>query len=175
MEEAAALGFPTSLMRAALACYGAARYIRLGPHTAAPRFASRGVVAGCSLATTLVKLYLLRRLDQFVLRHPRVDMNVFIDDFGLATSGTAERSTKDLTAALVDLEEELRLVGCGLSATKTQIVATEPRMANECGGFSAWRRCKQGGRRCSSERILHHEQVGRGGSEGVKLRSAFAP
>ena len=70
LDEARATGFPVFLLRAALALYGAARYVRCGPFLAEPRFASRGVVAGCSLATTLVKVYLLRRLDIFTLRHP---------------------------------------------------------------------------------------------------------
>ena len=56
VQEARATGFPVSLLRAAFAFYSAARFIKFGPFSAGPSFASRGVVAGCSLATTLVKV-----------------------------------------------------------------------------------------------------------------------
>ena len=48
--------FPEALARAALDLYaGAARHVRNGVFLARPRWATRGVVAGCSLATTFVK------------------------------------------------------------------------------------------------------------------------
>ena len=132
-EEAGALGFPLSVLRVALTLYGMPRYVRLGPYSAQPRVATRGVVAGCSLATTVVKIYLLRRLDAWVGRHPAVELNAFIDDMAVAASGAEHAIPTIVATATVDLEEVLNLCGCMLSDAKTQVVASRRCVANRIG------------------------------------------
>ena len=122
--EAAATGFPSVLLEAALASYGIARLVRYGPFVADPRYATRGVVAGCSLATTFVKVYLLRRLDDLVLSFPRVHWNVFIDDVGVEQTGGRVAAAHNVAEAVDALKNRLAEVGCNLAPTKTQVVSS---------------------------------------------------
>ena len=76
---------------------------------------NRGVAAGCSMATTMVKIYVLLVFDAFVAAHPAITFNAYIDDFKLSACGRrcvslpllidagrdlARRVTDDLHAAL---------------------------------------------------------------------------
>eukprot|EP00959_Pyramimonas_sp_CCMP1952_P023802 499323-Pyramimonas_sp.AAC.1 len=61
----------------------------MAPAVAGPFFARRGVVAGCSMATTLVRAYILGAMSN--LRLPRgVFLAQFIDDSGLDSTGKAQ-------------------------------------------------------------------------------------
>ena len=88
------------------------------------RFASRGVVAGCSLATTLIKIYLLRRLDGLLERHPRIDLNVYIDDIAIACLGRPSDICGIVADAVGDLGETLSDCGCRLAESKTQLATS---------------------------------------------------
>jgi hypothetical protein len=56
LERAARHGFPMQIVRLAVAAYRGPRVIRMGSFIARELFADRGVIAGCSLATTLTKV-----------------------------------------------------------------------------------------------------------------------
>eukprot|EP00972_Heterocapsa_arctica_P094341 13912807-Heterocapsa_arctica.AAC.1 len=55
-----------------------------------PTHPLRGVVAGCGAAMTLVKLYYFRPFRDIMPRHPKIDLDDFIDDMQLAGQGKAD-------------------------------------------------------------------------------------
>ncbi len=57
IREAREMGFPTCLVRACLAAYAAPRIITFGRAAAKEMHAERGIIAGCSFATTLVNIF----------------------------------------------------------------------------------------------------------------------
>ena len=73
-------GFPLPVLRVAVSAYKMQRVLVLHGEAAPTGYPSRGVVAGCAIATYLVKLYCLPVLDSVVRLHPRVSLDVFIDD-----------------------------------------------------------------------------------------------
>ena len=54
------LGFPWPIVRMALAAYRMLRIVTTGKVAIQAGFASRSVTAGCSLATSLIKVYYLQ-------------------------------------------------------------------------------------------------------------------
>ena len=121
---AAATGFPSVLLEAALASYGIERRVKYGAFVADKRFATRGVVAGCSLATTLVKVYVLQHMDALVIRFPLVSWNVFIDDVGAEMTSDSATAAQHVSMAIHALSEYLESVGCQLAPAKTQVVSS---------------------------------------------------
>ena len=103
-----------------------------------------------------MKLYILRRIDIFVLRHPRISVNVYIDDVGLASTADARAAVATVAAATVEVEQMLDSVGCKLASGKTQVLATTAKMRGKL------------------KRILQlcDDQVG---ESGVFLGADFAP
>ena len=71
VKEAEALGFPRALIRAALAAYAGPRIITMHGRCARELYPEKGIVAGCSLATTLVKVYYARAFDKLVKELPQ--------------------------------------------------------------------------------------------------------
>ena len=102
-----------------MASYGIARAVRYGPFVADRRFASRGIVPGCSLATTFAKLYMVRGMDKLVVQLPKVTWNVFIDDGAAASTGTPEAIAEEVADAVEALRTSLRADGCELAPAKT--------------------------------------------------------
>ena len=111
--------FPEVFLEAALASYRIARVVRYGPFAADKRYANRGVVAGCSLATTLVKLYVVRNLDKLVETFPSVKWNVFLNDVAVACAGSPHTIAEEVAAAVEALRELLLVDGCELAPSKT--------------------------------------------------------
>ncbi len=62
LSEAHKHGFPVAIVRACLAAYAAPRMLTLDKAAARELYPRRGVIAGCSFATTLVKLFYLEYL-----------------------------------------------------------------------------------------------------------------
>ena len=105
IREAQELGFPAGLIRAALAAYAGPRLISLNGSFARPLYPRRGIVAGCSLATTLVKVYYLRAFDDLRrAMHTDISMDIHIDDIILALEGKKSR----ILSELIEAHENLR-------------------------------------------------------------------
>ena len=91
VKEAVELNVPVALVRTALAAYAAPRLITMHGNVARELYPQRGIVAGCPLATTFVKVYYLRPFDALVNRMPtNVEMDVHIDDIMLTNEGGGE-------------------------------------------------------------------------------------
>ena len=126
-------GFPRKLTRLAVQGYTAGRRIVQAGLASDPIYANRGVVAGCGLATTWVKVYCMEALDAFQKRHPLVRLDTYIDDFTLAVDAdTEEEAQVLLVRAALDLkrtvEEQLL---CKLALDKSVVVGSTDRLAQK--------------------------------------------
>jgi hypothetical protein len=81
------LGFPAPMLRLALRIYKGARYIQYEKAYSSAVFAKNGIIAGCSLATTLVKVFMWRTLDAAWALHPGIKLKVYLDDILLQWVG----------------------------------------------------------------------------------------
>ena len=103
-ERANRLGFPRQLVRLALAAYKAPRLIAQQGKLSAALSANRGVIAGCGLAATWVKVYCIEALDHFKELHPRIRLDAYIDDITLSAVGDSEQEVEEMMVrAAVDL------------------------------------------------------------------------
>ena len=90
----------------------------------------RGVVAGCPLATTLAKVYVLRALKRFMTREEAVGLvlQLYIDDAQLDRVG----AMSEVLRLAGDAEELLRVIRGELRAEvsfeKAQLVASSKKM-----------------------------------------------
>ncbi len=139
LEEAMALNFPLPIARACLAMYAGPRMLLLQGQAARELHPTRGIIAGCAIATTLVKVYYMRAFDKLVEQLPEgVDLEVYIDDVVLSADGDPGKVVSALADARAKL---LRTVTddleCKIAAGKTAVVATNKvttaRLADACG------------------------------------------
>ncbi len=70
VTEAECLGFPGPVVRASLAAYAAPRLLSLRGRLSKETHPRVGIIAGCSLATTYVKIYYIRMYDALTLAIP---------------------------------------------------------------------------------------------------------
>ena len=73
------LVFDIRILRVALVHYGAPRYVALGGFVCGGLAATRGIIAGCNLATTWVKVCTIQECDMVVARFPA---SVFMSTIG---------------------------------------------------------------------------------------------
>ncbi len=126
LERAAKHGLPVPLVRLAFAAHSGPRMIRLRDFVAEEVYADRGIIAGCSLATTLTRVYSLDAYDDFVERCPNVNFDNFIDDNVISAEGPPESVARDLSHAAVQLHEIVtNQLECKISRRKTKIVAAD--------------------------------------------------
>ncbi len=132
MGEAAAMGYPAPILRAALGAYSSARMVTLQGRVSREIFPTVGVIAGCSLAMSLTKLLYVRALDEYVAKLPgTVSLDVHVDDFTLAAIGPPHRAMADALEARAKLGEVMRGIGCHFAEGKTAVTATTRRLAAE--------------------------------------------
>ncbi len=130
MDKASRHGFPKPLVRMALAAYSGPRMIRLRDFVAPEVHAGRGVIAGCSLATTLVKLYTVASYDELAARCPDVAFTNYIDDNVLCATGPPQKVKEvliDATRIMNRIVEDD--LGCRIARRKTRVVASDDGLA----------------------------------------------
>ncbi len=133
IKRAEASGFPMPVIRLAIAMYSFPRALSLGGRVARETWPKRGVGAGCGIANTLVKVYTLVPMDEFVARlPPSVTADLHVDDFALECVGDDERQVaRDLAAAQALLHEMvLRELGAKISVPKAALVASTWSLAH---------------------------------------------
>ena len=82
-QEAQAVDYALAELRVAVRSYRWPRQLVLDGILGRVLFAQDGIVAGHSLATTDLKVYMVRALHQRAEAHPRPALNVFVDDLAL--------------------------------------------------------------------------------------------
>ncbi len=125
-DRAVRLGLPEPLVRLALASYAGPRRIRLRDFIAQEVYADRGVVAGCSLASTLIKAYVIEAYDEFVEQAPGIRFDSHVDDNVLSCEGGEihVQSTVTRAAAIMSGIVRDRLL-CKVARRKTHVVTTK--------------------------------------------------
>ncbi len=132
VREARETGYPIPLLKGALATYSAARMLTMQGRVARETFPTVGVIAGCSLAMSLTKVFYLRALDRLaVALPPTVSLDVHVDDVTLSAVGPPPAIVPDLVAARVLLLDVLDHIGCSVAPDKTAVTATTRKIAAE--------------------------------------------
>ncbi len=131
VREARALGFPVPIVRAALAQYASGRMLSMGGRICREMYPTTGVVAGCSLAMVLTKIYLLRALDEYVSTiPPEVALDTHVDDFTLSAIGKEAAVLEDIMDAHSKLKEAVEgTLDCSFAEGKTAVTATTRNLA----------------------------------------------
>ncbi len=132
LAEAAALGFPLPIVRAALAAYSSARMLSMGGRMGREMYPTIGVVAGCSLAMVLTKIYCLRALEEYAREAPPgVKLDTFVDDFTLSMIGKPNAVVEGMLEAHSRLREVVEnTLRCRFAPGKTAVTATTRQLAS---------------------------------------------
>ena len=98
VQFAKAKKFPTRLLRLCIATYGGMRrVVSHGQCSTWFEVPGQTIVAGCGMATTLLKVYTIELFDALRKWHPRVELHVYVDDVDLFC---AQRRAADAADAL---------------------------------------------------------------------------
>ena len=98
------------------------RVLVLHGEAATTGYSSRGVVAGCTIETSLVKLCCLLDLDKVVRLRPSVLLHVFIDNSHPSAQGPLGKVLKEIVKA----EKHLHVV---FVTVKTAVISSHRRVA----------------------------------------------
>jgi len=143
IREGIAHDFPMHELRLTIRSYRWARHVTHGGLLHTGVLPTKGIVAGCAAATTELKLYMFKVVSGVVYRHPRANLEIFIDDI---TAESHERNAnclvEGLSSVAVDLKESLE-EECGfkVSLPKTAVVCSDDkaseRIARAMGAAAA--------------------------------------
>jgi hypothetical protein len=120
------VNFPLAIARLAIAMYLQARFFVLNGFVDGPFWASGGIIAGCTFATTLIRVYSIASLDMLCIP-PQVHFKLYIDDSGLSATGSRRYIVEHLppvVRALVSILEE------GIGAKVSQDVGKRSLIAS---------------------------------------------
>ncbi len=131
VREARAVGFPIAIIKAALAAYSSARMVTMNGRVSRELYPTAGVLAGCSLAMALTKVYSVRAFDRFVEEAPpTTKLDTFVDDLTLSACGTRGAVVDDLAEAHELLAEIVRdVLLCDIAPGKSTATATTRGLA----------------------------------------------
>ena len=87
LREARELEFPSVVAYLSVAMYAGSRRIVVDRVYSSGRTTSKGIVAGCSVATTLVKVCVRRLLNRVGQKYPTIVRRIFLDDLALQWKG----------------------------------------------------------------------------------------
>ncbi len=125
LEKSAELGFPLTIALLAINQYGGNRRVSVDKCWSQSVCTVHGVVAGCSLATTLVKIVLIQVMDVIRARYPRLVLFVYLDDITLLWRGFRVAQLRSFVDAIADLVRMLEVdVHAKVSRDKTVVVAS---------------------------------------------------
>ena len=93
---------------------------------------NRGVAPGCNWATTMVKVYCLEPFDSFTKIHPKIDLDVHIDDIQMAMANVKSREA--LAAQLSDAADTMVEVvhvhiKADMAQQKAAVVASDAKLS----------------------------------------------
>ncbi len=88
VREARRLGYSLWVLRLALAAYRLARVVRVDGVVSRLIFAMRGITAGSGLATTEMRILLIKIVDSACRLYPAVAPTLFVDDLSAEVAGT---------------------------------------------------------------------------------------
>ncbi len=96
-ERARQANFPLAILDLCLATYAGPRMLSMGGIIAKEVYPTRGIVAGCGMATTLVKLYCRDPFDTFVEKLPKdLHFDAHVDDLVISGEGAPSRLVEEM-------------------------------------------------------------------------------
>ena len=128
LQRCACHGFPMAVARLCFSAYSCARHIVLAGYMTSACYASHGIVAGCSFATTLIRVNSLAALDQ--IKWPIcVTYALYIDDNAVHAIG----SESEVIEGLVSASQQLVIaisdgIGATLADDKGALIASNKRV-----------------------------------------------
>ncbi len=133
LQRARRTNFPEAIVRVCLALYACPRMLALDGALSREVYPEHGIIAGDTMATTLVKVYCVGALDELCYKlPPTVDLDVHIDDLVLTAEAEPRKLLADLpeaeTMLMKMIKEDLR---CSVSIAKAGLVATTHKLAAE--------------------------------------------
>eukprot|EP00973_Karenia_brevis_P045392 6287233-Karenia_brevis.AAC.1 len=87
------------ILRVCLSIYGGPRVLSVEGAVTETFCLSTSIVAGCTFATTLLRVVLIEILDAGCRLYPQIELYVYIDDIDLGVSGTAEAVVETCASA----------------------------------------------------------------------------
>ena len=118
-------GFPVVLVRLCIAVYSGPRALNLGGVMSAVTVVGTSIVAGCTFATTLLRVALLQCFDIASVMFKDVSFYIYIDDIDIGASGTHLQVIKRLGKATRWLIRYLEgVLMCSVSRQKSVVLAT---------------------------------------------------
>ena len=104
LVKANASGLNKVLVRVVLGPYKMQRFFSEGLFFRKGYFAMNGIVAGCSFATTMVKVFFQSEFLELEARHPHIRFQVYIDDLSAQTTSQSEKKVlREMWAFAADL------------------------------------------------------------------------
>ena len=116
--------YPLVVLRASLATYRFGRVVTVQSVCAQLLFATRGIVAGSSSATTELRLALIEIMDCSVASYPSIKHFVMVDDTRLQTAGPGKKIARVLVRASLALGASLERAGFEVSRKKGIVSAS---------------------------------------------------
>ena len=134
-QRAAALGFPEQITSVCLTAYRGARFVTMASISTGPFYSINGVIAGCSMATTFVRIYVMPVFD--TLDIPRsVMLDIYIDDYGMSSVDLEHIVRQDLKEAAVSVMQAIQQdMCCSVSEDKSAVVASNSRLGKDLSAF----------------------------------------
>ena len=124
------LGFDIRILRVASVHYRSPRYVALGGFVCGGLAATRGVFAGCNLATTWVNVYTIEECDMVVARFPASVFDFYVDDWQAAATGSEDHVAGQITQVAEVFKDQIEWsLGCSVAVDKAAVVASSPRLA----------------------------------------------
>ena len=143
MAEAEAVGFPVAIAKAAMEIYAGPRVITMNGIMSRAVYPRKGIIAGCSLATSFVRVYMVRAIDELKPTLPEgVSIDIFIDDIAISAEGPKNVVVAKIAEARRIIKRAMiEKLGCKFAEEKTAVVASSravaKQVARECGITSA--------------------------------------
>ncbi len=124
VAEAVALNYPLPLLRLSLAAYGLPRVMTIDGVCSSMVIARQGITAGSGMATTELRVLLLRLLDRVRAKYPGIGLAAYVDDIAADVAGTDARAIEIMCGAGDMLCSGLRGLRLQLSAGKCKVVTS---------------------------------------------------
>ncbi len=98
-EEAGKIGYPLQLLRLSIATYSLPRVLSADGAFSSVVVAERGIAAGSGMATTELRVLLLRLLDGVRAACPQVKLTAYVDDLAVEATRTQREAAGAVTGA----------------------------------------------------------------------------
>ena len=127
--------FPLAPAFLSMAAYAGERIIQLNGLAVSVGYPTRGVVAGCGIATYHVQAYHGPPMQAFIDARPHLALNIHIDDICLTATALSddlvvEQVIDGAAAMLTTIEQDLE---CSVSVKKADLIATSDQLRKRVG------------------------------------------